>query len=173
MLTKKMFGFALTLMLALTLAACGDDLDDDDHTDEDPIAAVNEEGCEHLAEGPFIATAATTDATNAPSVASDHNAYRISLPEVEGSIARLGYVSFDSDEATDYVLFLDKNIGLTVLDADGEEVEIEETELSVPQCTIVKARHTVELGVGVYNFVFSDLAIAEVLLVIEEAEHED
>jgi hypothetical protein len=167
---KKFAYTAFAIGLSLALVAC----DDHGHDDEkDPVAAVNEEGCEHLEKGPFRSVSAATSPTDAPVVEDDHRAYVITLPEVGEALGYLGYVRFDSDEEGDFVLFFNHDVTVRVLDADGNEVEIEDSQTSVPQCTVVAGRHQVELDVGSYFFELSHESENEVSLVVEHFEEDD
>ncbi len=160
------------LVLTLSLVACGEDEvhEGDDH-DHDPVVELNEEACEHLVEGPFAAVSAVTEATQAaPAVAPDHRTYTVALPEAETD-GYAGYVRVDSAEAADYLFFADVSVNITVTDAEGAEVEIEESATSIDECTQVKGRHVVELGVGRYFLHLS--GDSETVNLLVEEMHDD
>lgn len=148
---------ALMLTLASAgLAACGD---------EEPHADLDVEGCEHLEGGPFttVTASAARDAT-APTVSASHMAYTITLPA-----GAVGYVSFPAQEATDYVVFLDKPVPFMAFDAAGATVAIEESATSSPVCATIRGKHTFELPVGTAAFGLGPNAGMPVNLVIEAA----
>ncbi|MCP3062387.1 hypothetical protein LXT21_26710 [Myxococcus sp. K38C18041901] len=160
-MNKKLLA-ALLMSTALLSTACGDD---DEPHDEN----VDVEGCEHLREGPAAAVNATLTGTP-PSVSNDHRRYDIAL--VDGAAGHRGSVSFAAAEATDYVLYLSANVPVSITDASGAAVEIEESATSSESCTDIKGRHVVPLSVGTFTFTFGPTPSASVNLVVEEASHE-
>ena len=134
---------------------------------------VNEadvEGCEHLKEGPASAVTATASTSGAPAVSNDHKRYDITLPA--GTGGNVGSVSFASAKASDYVLFLGADVPVKVTGSSGD-VAFEETAKASEQCTEVKGRHVVPLGVGTYTLTFGPTTQTSVSLVIEETSHEE
>jgi hypothetical protein len=152
----------LSLLGLLGLLACGG---------EPPEASPDAESCEHLKEGPAsgVTAAPSQTAEDAPSVATDHRRYDITLVEVPGG--KGGVVKFASPEATEYRVFLSRDVPFKVSD-DAGPVAIEESVTSSTECAEIKARHTFELGVGTYTFEFGPTAETEVGLVIEEVAHD-
>ncbi len=127
------------------------------------------EGCEHLKEGPSAAVTATAATSGAPAVSNDHKRYDITLPAGTGG-NNVGSVSFASGEATDYVLFLGADVPVKVTGSSGD-VAFEETAKTSEECTEVKGRHVVPLGVGTYTLTFGPTTQSSVSLVIEETSH--
>lgn len=139
----------------IVAAACGED--------EPPASDV--EGCEHLEMGPYVPLTATTFKDNqTPAVANDHMAYTLTLPATG-----IGYVRFAAADATDYTMFLDRNVAFAVQDAASMPVALEDSATSSPACTTIMGRHTVPLGVGTYYLALGPDAGGPVNLVIEEA----
>ena len=128
------------------------------------------EGCEHLKEGPASAVTATAATSGAPAVSNDHKRYDITLPA--GTGGNVGSVSFASAKASDYVLFLGADVPVKVTGSSGD-VAFEETAKASEQCTEVKGRHVVPLGVGTYTLTFGPTTQTSVSLVIEETSHDE
>jgi len=126
------------------------------------------EGCEHLKEGPASAVTATASTSGAPAVSNDHKRYDITLPA--GTGGNVGSVSFASAKASDYVLFVGADVPVKVTGSSGD-VAFEETAKASEQCTEVKGRHVVPLGVGTYTLTFGPTTQSSVSLVIEEHAH--
>jgi hypothetical protein len=145
----------------LLLAACSDSsAPDEEHPDA--------EGCEHLQDGPAVAlTAGSVADDSAPAVAADHRRYDIALSGEATSVVR-----FAAGEATDHVFFLDADLPLAFVAADGAVVEPEEKLASSSECADIAARYTVPLEVGTYYLRFGITAAAGVSLVVEEADHD-
>jgi hypothetical protein len=158
---KKLLLSASLLSSLLLASACGD---------EEEVENPDVEGCEHLQEGPAAPVTAGTGA-GAPAVDDDHRRYDITLADVAGG--KGGDVTFASSEAGDYILFLGAAVPVAVLDAAGATVPFESSSASSDQCTEVKARHQLELGVGTYTLRFGPSALGAVGLVVEPAAHED
>ncbi|MFP2924659.1 hypothetical protein ACLESO_05465 [Pyxidicoccus sp. 3LG] len=159
-MNKKLLA-ALLMSTALLATACGDDEEGEENVDV--------EGCEHLQEGPATPVTATLTGTP-PSVSNDHRRYDITL--VDGTGGKTGSVSFAAAEATDYVIFTGADVALTVKNASGATVEIEESTKSSTQCTDIKGRHVVPMGVGTHTLTFGPTTAASVSVVIEEAAHD-
>jgi hypothetical protein len=155
---KKLF--SACLLTTALLAGCGGGT----------INEADVEGCEHLQEGPSSIVTATSSATDAPDVFSNHRRYDISLVDVTGG--KGGFVSFDVAHAAEYILFTGADVPVVVRNAAGEMVAFEATAKASPECTDVKGRHTVELAVGTYTFNFGPTLQGVVSLVIEEVAHE-
>lgn len=134
-----------------------------------PAETADTEGCEHLANGPASAVTATPEDARPPMLDNDHKRYDITLAPGAAT------VHFQSDEAADYVLFLNQDIPVKVKElATGKDVAIETSAKSSTVCDTVKGRHGVELGVGVYAITFGPTPETRIGLVIEEgAGHGD
>ena len=128
------------------------------------------EGCEHLKEGPASAVTATASTSGAPAVSNDHKRYDITLPA--GTGGNVGSVSFASAKASDYVLFLGADVPVKVTGSSGD-VAFEESAKASEQCTEVKGRYVVPLGVGTYTLTFGPTTQTSVSLVIEETSHDE
>lgn len=132
-----------------------------------PSPAAKAEGCEHLSKPGKAVTAAAPASAEPPIVRNDHARYEISLPTVNGR--NHGLVRFESGEAGEYVLLLDKDLPLRVRAANSDTAL--ELETTPPQgCAEARARHAVDLGVGVYWLEFGPADQANVNLVIEHVE---
>jgi hypothetical protein len=164
---KKMFG--LLAVLTLSLAACGGDDDAGDEEDMGGEESIDVEGCEHLIEGPEVAVTATAATEGALAVDDDHMRYDISLVEVDGGNG--GTVAFDADEATDFVFFLSADVDLAITDSSEQEVAIEESATSSPECDEIRGRHVAELTVGTHYLTFGPTPEEQVSVVIEHADH--
>ncbi|NPC68437.1 hypothetical protein HRD49_19140 [Corallococcus exiguus] len=152
---------ALLLSTALLAAGCGGDEEE---------AHVDEEGCEHLQEGPAAAVTAAVSGTG-PAVSNDHKRYDIALVDIAGG--KGGAVSFAVSEATDYVLYMSAPVPVTVTNSSGAAVEFEESATSSSLCTDIKGRHVVPLTVGTHTLTFGPSTLSSVSLVIEESGEHD
>lgn len=157
---KKKLLAALLMSTALLAAGCGGD-----EEEENPDV----EGCEHLKEGPSTAVAATLTGTP-PAVDDDHRRYDITL--VDGTGGKTGSVSFAADEAIDYIVYTSADVTLTVKNASGATVEIEESAKSSSECTEIKGRHVVPMTVGTHTLTFGPTTASSVSIVIEHAHEE-
>lgn len=121
------------------------------------------EGCEHLAEGPATEVTAQS-AANAGKVmvGNDHKRYDVALAD------GMNAVTFESGEAAHYVFFLGQDVPLTLTDASGQAVAIEERKTENLPCGEMKARVTADLGVGPYTLTFGPTEATMVGIVIEE-----
>ena len=152
-------------IILLALAACGGD--------GAGAESVDVEGCEHLAEGPSTGVSGSTAAsTGAPGVSDDHRRYDIRLVD-DGEGLHFGSVSFAPGEAGDYVIFVGQDgVPITIADAAGDPVTVEDSAVSSPECAEIRGRHVVELGVGTYVLTFGPTSESVVSIVIEhDGEH--
>jgi hypothetical protein len=150
------------LPFTLLAAACGGD----DHEED-----IDLEGCEHLAEGPFVAVAATAAADDtAPLVGADHRAYTVTLPAL--LIGFGGNVRFPVAEAGDHVFFIDRPMTVMFRDASGAAITPEESATSSPACTTIQGKYTVDAPVGTMFIDMSSEITSSVNLVIEHGAHE-
>ncbi len=175
---KAAWGLAVLLAVA---PGCGGDGGNDGDVPADGTAETTglgkyEGGCEHMAEGPGQPVAAVAyGAVGAPDVGAGHTRFDMDLASVEGG--KGGDVAYPAAEATDYVIALDADVPLAILDGSGAQVAIEETLRTGLPCNGVAVFHTVELDVGSYTLRLGPTSIARVSMVIEEAaghvhEHE-
>jgi len=127
---------------------------------------LDEEGCEHMTEGPFVEVTATAVQAQAPAIASDHHAYRVALQADQA-----GYVKYAASTVGDRAFFLSSNVLFAVEDDQGKPVPIEESLTSIAACDVVRAKHTVPLpSVGTYFIRLGpDEATAQVTIIVEEA----
>jgi hypothetical protein len=147
--------WSLLPLLVLALAAC---------PGTQPTETPDDEGCEHLQEGPAAAVTAASSATGAPAVSNDHKRYDVTLTS-----GAAGYVSFASSAAGDYIFFLDQAVPFAVQDPAGANVAIESSALTGAKCAEVKGRHVVPLGVGTYRLVLGpSTTVTKVGMVVEE-----
>lgn len=159
------FGFSL-LALALATTGCGDDEHEHDHEH-----SLEEEGCEHLVEGPFEPITALADSAGTlPNAAIEHTSVQISLVPVTGGNG--GFVAFEAEADGDYLFFLDTNVPARFLDSAGAVVPIEATEIGSELCTEIAVIYTVELEVGTYTIQLGPTAATTVSIVHEEASGE-
>lgn len=131
--------------------------------------SLDEEGCEHLAEGPATAVTAVAEGEG-PLVRDDHRRYDVGLVAVAGGSG--GTVRFAADEASDFLIFLGSNVPLVITDSTGAEVEVEETVTGSDTCTEVAVRHLVPLSVGTYRLTFGPSTASSVSVVLEPHAHE-
>ena len=152
--------------------------DDEAHEETDAVAAINEEGCYHMEHGPFTDISAApmgeddSEPVDAGVVDTDHHAYRVELP-----LDERGYAMFQSPDAMDYVIFMDTDVHFHMREWDSEgdrhTVPLEDSQTSVAQCDIVKARHQVELGIGTYYLDFGNGYEGETVTVVIEPFEDD
>ncbi|MFT7581136.1 MAG: hypothetical protein ACI9MR_002810 [Myxococcota bacterium] len=158
----------LVQLLAATLLLAGSACDDDN--DPEPAEeSIEEEACEHRADGPFqaVTAGATADAT-APSATFAHTSVQITLADPDSDGTFEGFVTYAAAEAGDHVIFASDTVTLTVTALDGTPITVEAVE-PVSLCSEVQAGHRVELTVGGY-FLHFDASVAEVGVVIERDE---
>jgi hypothetical protein len=149
----------------VTLAGgCSDDSGKSDgQAQADAGENINEEGCEHMQQGPFVDVTAGSDRTSAAEVKGDHKAYRVTLAP-----RGINYVKLAADKKGDVILFLSADVTLEVQDDKGAKVSIEETDRDIKECTEVKVKHTFEAaGVGTCYFKLIPGGQAQVTLVLE------
>lgn len=128
---------------ALGLGAC----DDHDHDDE-AHGSVNEEGCEHMANGPNKAVAAVAALTDAvPDATAEHT--RIDVTLVDGFEGKKGgYIRYEAAETGDFAFFVDSDVPIALLNDQGQPVAFEGAGASVNECSEVALRYTAELTAG-------------------------
>jgi hypothetical protein len=93
--------------------------------------------------------------------------YDVTLTAITGGNG--GFVSFASAEAVHYAFFLDAPVAFAVQDGSGATVPIEESATSSPECSDIRGRHVVDLGVGTFFLSLGPATESEVSIVIEES----
>lgn len=187
---------ALTFILVLSLAAaCGHDHDNNhdhnhanndhnhdhnddhnhDHNDDhnhdhnDHGHSPQEEGCEHMDEGPFNNVAAAADDTGALEAISDthtrHDVTLVELTDMAGSYA--GYVEFEATEEGDYYFFLSADVPFEVQGGDLESTG------DVSECDEVVKEFVYELSVGTYTVYIGPTTETAVGIVVEFEDDHD
>ncbi|EAU62707.1 hypothetical protein STIAU_7222 [Stigmatella aurantiaca DW4/3-1] len=114
-------------------------------------------------------TAAATSA-GAPAVSNDHKRYDISLVDATGG--KGGSVTFAASEEGDYLFFVSEDVPLTIRTANGVAVEPEAVAKSSTECSEIKGRYTVELGVGTHVLTFGPTSKTSLSFVAEHGEHD-
>jgi hypothetical protein len=153
-MNKKLLSAAL-LSTALLIGCGGDE------------ETADSEGCEHLQKGPSTTVNASATTTGAPAVSNDHRRYDLTLVDVTGG--KGGSVSFAAAKAADYILFTGVDVPVVSKDSHGQTIAPEASTKSSSECTDIKGRHTVPLGVGTHTFTFGPTTATTVSLVLEEA----
>lgn len=115
---------------------------------EDPHAEALADACSHFQTGPFVAAAATADATGAPVLTPEHQIANVTLVGVTGGQG--GVLALTVAEAGDHLLALSKDVSFVVKDASGAVVAPEE-ELTEEACDAVAGAFVIELAVGSYT----------------------
>jgi len=169
-------------MILIGLVAFGIGCDDHDHDHDNNHSHNNhshnngghdpeEEGCEHMEDGPFASiTAQADDSGTLPNAAVEHTRVNIGLVDFDGS--KGGLVAFEAGEAGDFVFFLSDDVPVSVTDSAGGAVEAEASTGASTLCPgVIAASHTFELEVGTYTITFGPTSLETVGLVYEVAEH--
>ena len=155
----------LAALASMAVLACGGDDGEEFNVDE--------EGCEHLIEGPSTAVTASMTADEAPDVSAEHNRHDITLPG-DGAGTHGGAVSYAAAEAGDHVIFLGQDVPVALEDGDGAAIDIEDSATGSSECGEIRGRHVVELAVGTTFITFGPTAETLVQVVIEhDDEHDD
>jgi hypothetical protein len=161
---------AWLLALSVGVAGCGEE-EEAAATPEGEEHSLEEEGCEHMKEGPSMSVTASAQAEGAPVGAGEHTRFDIALVDVEGG--KGGYVTIEADEDGEFVLFLGADVPVTISDGGGAEVAVEGSE-PVALCTEVAVAHTFDLEVGAYTLFVGPTEASELRLVFEHAgAHEE
>lgn len=166
-------GVATTL--ALSVSACGDD-EDEDHEHEHEHEGEHEESpashaCIHLAGGPDQDVTAGDSTDSAPDVSTEHTRFDVALMDMgDGTFG--GMVTYNSAEATDYIVAFNADVTPSIMDATGAAVSPESGPTAdADACAELHHYFIVEMGVGQYTLDLS-AGSAEVQMVIEEYGHE-
>lgn len=150
-------------------AGAGTDAGEEEH-DHD----VEEELCEHMAEGPAVEVTAGSDLSGAPDVSTEHTRHDITLLAEEGDDTYGGSVAFAADEAGEFFVALNTDVAVAFFTSGGDAIAIEETEEGSELCTEVGIIHVIDLEVGTAELRFSGATEEVVQVVIEHGgEHED
>ncbi len=175
-LNKNLFLMLLMSMMTALAIGCGDDSTEDTNpgTDnEEDSEELEIEGCEHMKEGPNVGVDAGADQAAAVDATAEHTRVDITLAAIEGGNG--GFVTYEAEGEGDYVFFLDKDVPLTITDAQGTALEIEESG-PVDLCTEVVIHHVVELPLGVVNIQIGPTTETTLSMVVEaggEHDHEE
>lgn len=134
---------------------------------EDESALIAADLCEHATEGPYKTLTATADAASAPEAYFSHTFLTVTG---SGDAGRQ-FIKLSVSEAGEHVLGTTGLSGLTITDAAGTAVTIEEEE-AVTACTGIETAYHVPLGIGTFAVSF-ELAGADGGMVILTGEHEE
>lgn len=158
----KVFGVSCVMALSLVSGACSDEHDEEDHGE-----SIEDEGCEHIQEGPAKAVTASADTAQAPDATAEHTRIDLSLVDVEGG--KGGAVQLVPDEAGDFYLFLSDDVSVTLTKAaDGSVVTPELSEGAVEACAAEIPKHYVyDLEVGTYLLTVGPTTLDKVSFVFE------
>jgi hypothetical protein len=142
--------------------------------------SIDAEVCQHYQAGPYVDVTATLDTADAPDVSAEHTVHRVAFVELGAGGAggaggeRGGFTKIAIDAAGDYVLYLDEDVPLAVEGPSGSTVAVESScdpSACAADCSVVRVRHVVELGVGTHFLSYGPTAVSEASLVHEEAAH--
>ena len=177
---KKPFLFALLVSLSQFGVAC-EGSDGSEETDggqeEHNEDEVNEEGCEHMEEGPSESVTATASLEGTQTdISAAHTRFDIALLEDSGSYT--GFVTYDASEEGELFLFLNANVPVSVTRlSDGSTVEIEETDEAFAFCDAVSVLHVLDVELGTLALEFGPTSESEVRAVLElttgDHDHDD
>ena len=154
-----------TLVLSLFAFGCGDDHDHEENNhnhENNEEFNPEEEGCEHMAEGPFA------DAATGESIAVEHTRVNVALTET-ATMEFEATVNFDAKETTEYLFFLSDDVSFAVTDANGTEVPVEASAASTICPDDIATILTYDLEVGTYEITLSSPDVETVGVVHEEA----
>lgn len=129
--------------------------------------SADDELCEHMQNGPNIVVTTSSAAQGGPDVSAPHTRYDLQLLASGGG--GQGHVTFQADEATDFVFAFNQPVALTVFDPSGAPLTAETRLTQIDACADVRQKDTYELGVGEHTLQVVSAAQTEVGLVIEEA----
>lgn len=161
-MNRKLLSAVLLSTSILFSAGCGDD--------EEETESLDAEGCAHLQKGPSAPITATAAASGAPAVNTDHKRYDISLIDVTGG--KGGSVTFAVAEEGDYLFFINEDVPMSIQTINGVAIQPEEVVKSSTECSDIKGRYTVDLGVGTHVLTFGPTTKTSVSLVAEHGAHE-
>lgn len=167
MIERRLTPFVLTAALVLFGSiAC----DEHDH-DHDEHGSVDEEICEHMAEGPSIAVmAAAAEALDAPDVSTEHTRHDIGLSD-DGSGSFVGFVSYAASEAGDFAVAVDRDVPVSIAAVSGSAMA---EATGAGSCADVFRQDTFDLAVGTVVFQLGPSTEDQVRVVVEHAgEHSE
>lgn len=144
----------------------------DGTTGDAAAGASDDDGCVHLANGPFAdVTAATTDEPGDDAdISAPHTAFRVALADVD--VGHGGMVRYQATEDGEFIVSSDHTVNLAFATADGAPVTIEAHHVGEAPCDDVAATWVVDLSVGTYFLTITDARAATVSLVVAEGgEH--
>lgn len=160
---------ALSLLLALTITACGDNNEDHEsnHGQEDHDSEA--EACEHTKEGPSTSVTAAQDASAPPNATAEHR--RVDLTLVDYMDQKGGYARYEADESGTFYFFLDRDVTFILLDDQGAVITQSGMGADVDACEEVVIQYVANLTSGAsYTMLFGPTDETEVRLVVEHEE---
>ncbi len=162
----------LALSLTAALSACPGEMTEDAGTDGGHEEHdVEEELCEHMAEGPADAVTAGADLAGAPDISTAHRRYDLALID-DGNNMFIGSASFAADEEGELIIAFNTDVPVAFFDGDGTSIAIEDTEIGSEACDEVGVIHTIDVEVGTVEFRFGPTDATEVQIVVEEGAHD-
>jgi hypothetical protein len=124
------------IILAFALVGCGGN-----------GAQVDGEGCDGLENGPFAQVTAGTGMDDTAGAITIDGAFTVTLPA-----SGVGFLAFDSQDDTEYIVFADRPIAVAAFTPEGVEIMAQARATSTDVCTIVMRRDIIELPVGLFYF---------------------
>jgi hypothetical protein len=158
----------LASSLVIVLAACSEHLDEPGSHHEGP----EDEACDHMIDGPGLATTAVADMTaDAPDTGEHSVRWDVALAAgADGMYS--GYIDLVVEEAGITDLYLDVDMPVKVWNASGGEVMAHHAQTSFTLCTDVSVGLGYQLGVGTYLVGFGPTTEQAVrMVVVLEGEH--
>ncbi|GMV42284.1 MAG: hypothetical protein AMXMBFR64_40000 [Myxococcales bacterium] len=134
-----------------------------------PGESIDDEACEHLADGPFADVAASVDAP--PDVSKGHTAHRVALADVAGG--KGGAVAYANATAGDVTIFLSRDVPVAVTGPGGSPIVAEDSHKG-SACSAIAVSHVFPLPVGTSTLTFGPTTETSVTVVIEAGhDHAD
>ena len=163
----------IMVLFSFGAVACGehdhDHENNHDHNNHDHNngESAEEEGCEHMKEGPSKTITASLASEAMPVDAStEHTRYDVTL--VAGDMQNGGVVRIVVDSAGDHYLFLNKDVPVSMTRVGGDVVAPEKSEGAVAECSSDILKHYVfELEVGTYDLTFGPAGDTDIRFVFE------
>ena len=128
-----------------------------------------EHACDHVGDSPLSVIADAVASVDAPDISQAHTNYEVSFTEVDGGLG--GAVTFGADESGDYALVLSADVPLTLSDASGDALTLEETMTS--PCDQGGVGYVYLLSLGTTQIEFGPTSDTSVELVVEHLEDHD
>jgi hypothetical protein len=137
----------ILIILSLTLFGCGHDHDDHNHGDEaeHSLADIETEACAHMQSGPATAVIAGAEislAINTEHSDWEHKRVDLTLDADQEGTGYVGYVTYESESADDYIVFSDVDVAITIADQQPE------SQAEVSACEDIDEAYIFELEVG-------------------------